>query len=228
VSEHARLGFAKSTVQLNSISQQTNVKKMRTNSSSKSAKFVKLALGGVACIGASVVAYAAVTFDPANGHGQVGKGDLQTPWGWNDAKLQSCGSGVRFYYHTEQSATYSAVCEFTTGEGTRGEKTHLVTHTIDRVNSVNSTVTYDTRKNNLGKITGFMLTGLGSSSTVVATGEIPVVGGPCPGNAGHDGTWSSVQLLSSTAGTGGGGLYAASDAAPVGGSPLLIWSAPTL
>jgi hypothetical protein len=201
---------------------------MRTNSSSKSAKLVKIALGAAACVGASVVAYATVTFNPSTGVGFVGKGDLQTSWGWNNAKLQTCAAAVRFYYHTEQSATYSAVCEFTTGEGARGERTHLVSHTIDRVNSVNSTVSYDTRKNNQGVITGFNLAGLGAAATVVATGEIPVLGGPCPGNEGHDGVWSSVELLSATAAADGGGLYATSDDAPAGGSPLLIWSAPTL
>lgn len=201
---------------------------MRTNSSSRSAKLLKVSLGVIGCAAASVVAYAAVTFNPSTGIGFVGKGDLQTPWGWNNSKLQTCGAGVRFYYHTEQSATYSAVCEFTTGEGTRGAKTHLVTHKIDRVNSVNNTVNYDTRKNSQGAITGFNLTGLGAASTVVATGEVPVVGGPCPGNQGHDGVWTSVELLSSTAATSGGGLYATSDDAPAGGSPLLIWSAPAL
>jgi hypothetical protein len=201
---------------------------MRTNSSFKSGKLVKFTLGAATCVAVSVVAYAAVAFNPSTGIGQVGKGDLQTPWGWNDAKLQNCGSGVRFYYHTEGTATYSAVCTWITGEGKKGEKVHNVTHKLDRISSVNSTVNYDARKNSNGKITGFVLTGLGDATTVTASGEVPVVGGPCPGNEGHDGVWSSVEVLSSTAATSGGGLYATSDDAPAGGSPLLIWSAPTL
>jgi hypothetical protein len=201
---------------------------MRTNSSSTARKTLKLSLGIVGCAAATVVAYAAVTFDPSTGTGFVGKGDLQTPWGWNDTKLQTCASGISFYFHTEQSATYSAVCEFTTGEGTRGQRTHLVTHTIDRVSAVNSAINYDARRNNQGRITGFNLTGVGASVSTASTGDVPVVGGPCPGNQGHDGVWASVQLVSAAAPAGAGSLYAVSNDAPAGGSPLLIWTTPTL
>jgi len=152
-----------------------------------------LLLGGVA---------QAYTLDTA-GIGFVGKGEVQTPFGWNNAKLQTNAAGVTFSY--DATETYDAVCTWITGEGTRGEKTHNVTH--DTSTSVTSAVAYDARVKT--QITGFILNGFG---TPVVTGEVPVVGGACPGNEGTDGTWSSVTQTGST-----GGLYA-----PYGGVSVLL------
>jgi hypothetical protein len=198
---------------------------MQNYTTSKLKQFGKVSLGVAACAAATVVAYATVTFSPATGLGFIGKGDLQTPWGWNDAKLQACAAGVSFYYASAQSATYTAVCEFTTAEGRPGQQTHNIEHKVNKVSSINATVAYDARKNNLGKVTGFNLTGFGTTTTT-SSGTVPVVGGPCPGNPGTDGVWISVELTSSS--SSGGGLYAASDDAPAGTSPILIWSEPTL
>jgi hypothetical protein len=152
--------------------------------------------GGLALALAAVctVAVASVTFDPATGLGFVGKGDVQTAFSWNNADLQARASGITFTY----SATdiYTAVCTFTTGEGTRGETTHNVPHTTSI--SVDSAINFDARTHH--QIDGFILTGYGGTTT--ESGTIPVVGAPCPGNPGHDGVWSSVEV------TGGeGGLY---------------------
>jgi hypothetical protein len=198
---------------------------MQNTTSNKLSNLARLSLGLAACTAVTVAAYAAVTFSPATGIGFVGKGDLQTPWGWNDAKLQGCASGISFYYAASQTASYAAVCVFTTGDGTPGQKTHYVEHNVNKVSAVNSNVTHEARKNHEGKITGFNLTGL-ESTTTIASGTIPVVGAPCPGNNGHDGVWGSVEQTSSSA--SGGGLYAVSDDAPAGSSPLLIWTEPTL
>jgi hypothetical protein len=150
-----------------------------------------IAILAVSAIGA----FAAVNFDPSTGTGFVGKGDVQLVFGWNNQALQANASGVTFSYNATD--TYSAVCTWITGEGTRGEQTHDVTHSTSTV--VNSAVVYEARKNKQLDITGFNLTGLGATTE---TGTVPVVGGPCPGNAGTDGTWTSVTLASST-----GGLY---------------------
>ena len=85
------------------------------------------------------------------------------------------------------------MCEWVTGP-----ERNRRTHTKDRTETtaVSSSVTYDTRVRN--QITGFTLTGLKSTST---SGEVPEVGGTCPG-VGTDGTWVSVELVRST-----GGLY---------------------
>lgn len=129
------------------------------------------------------------------GNGFVGKGEIQTPFGWNNAKLQANAAGVTFGYNTTEN--YSAVCTWITGAGTRGERTHTVTHTS--ATSVAGAVSYDARVRT--QITGFTLTGFAGAPVV--TGEVPVVGGACPGSDGTSGTWSAVELLDSTS-----GLYA--------------------
>lgn len=149
-----------------------------------------LLLGGVA---------QAYTLDPADGTGFVGKGEVQTPFGWNNAKLQANAAGVSFTY--EVSDSYTAVCTWITGEGTRGQKTHNVDHRTST--SVASSVAYDARVKS--QITGFTLKGFGATTT---TGAVPEVGGTCPGNPGTDGTWTSVTQTGST-----GGLYVHHDSA---------------
>jgi len=152
------------------------------------------ALGSIAAF-AAAVSLAAVTFDPQTGTGFVGKGDVQTAFGWNNPQFQNNYSGVTFTFTAEEE--YAAVCTFVTGEGTRGEKTHNVRHT--RSIDVLGTLAYDARQRN--QITGFNLTGF--SSRVTEGGSVPAVGGACMGNPGHEGTWSSVEQ------TGGAmGLYA--------------------
>jgi hypothetical protein len=144
----------------------------------------------------AVSLFAAVTFDPDTGLGFVGKGDVQIAFGWNNAQLQSNANNVSFTY--DASASYSGVCTWTTGEGTRGERTHNVAHTTST--SVLSALAYDPRQTKGQKqFTGFNLLGFGAVTT---DGEIPLVGGPCQGNEGHDGTWSAVTFEGST-----GGLY---------------------
>lgn len=138
-------------------------------------------------------ASAAVTFDPATGTGFVGKGDVQTAFVWNNQQLQKNASGVTFSYESEN--TYDGVCQWVTGEGKRGEKTHTVSHKVST--GVASSIAYDLRVKN--QITGFNLTGLGSTTS---SGSVPEVGGPCMGNEGHGGTWSSVVQTGSS-----GGLY---------------------
>jgi hypothetical protein len=160
----------------------------------------------VAIFSASVMVFAAVTFDPNTGTGFVGKGDVQTAFGWNNAQLQANGAGISFTYNATE--TYQAVCTFVTGEGTRGEKTHNAA--IPRHSSVNSAIQYKTRTHN--QIDGFILTGFGITTT---DGTVPVVGNACVANSdgvNHNGTWSSVTLISSS-----GGLFV-----NYGGSNVLL------
>lgn len=139
---------------------------------------------------AATTAWAAVTFNPADGTGFVGKGDLQLAFGWNNAQAQSLIPYVTYRY--EAVAVYTAVCTWTTGEGTRGERTHNVSH--KKAIGVTGQVESETRKNNQGHITGVML--LGYQGDAGEIGIPPVVGAPCPGNQGHDGVWSSVSFTS--------------------------------
>ena len=151
----------------------------------------------VAAATISTAALALVTFDPATGTGFVGKGDVQLAFGWNNKQLQDNAGGVGFVYN--QTTSYTGVCTWTTGEGTRGERTHNVDHTTST--AVLSTIGYEARKNSSGKdgsITGFFL--IGNGATTTTGGEAPVVGAPCHGNEGHDGVWSSVSEGTSTGG----------------------------
>jgi hypothetical protein len=133
---------------------------------------------------------AAVDFNQSTGVGFVGKGDVQLAFGWNNNQLQTNASGVSFAYKAVD--TYTATCEWTTGTGTRGERTHNVEHS--KKTTVNSNIAYDARMRN--QITGFNLTGAGGTTT---TGTIPAVGGACPGNQGTSGTWTSVAQTGSVA-----------------------------
>lgn len=150
-----------------------------------------------AAAGATLLMFAgaanAYTLDLSTGTGFVGKGEVQTPFGWNNAKLQSNASGVSFTYDVAEE--YTAVCTFTTGEGTKGEKVHNVPR--DVITLINSAIAYDVRVRN--QITGFTLKGFG---TTTETGAAPVVGGACAGGP-DGGSWTSVELTASQ-----GGLYA--------------------
>ncbi|PWI15537.1 hypothetical protein DI272_16160 [Streptomyces sp. Act143] len=158
----------------------------------------KTAVGVLAGAAAAVAlatgpALAAVTFDPATGTGFVGKGDVQTAFGWNNKQLQTNAPGVTFAY--DATTHYSAVCEWITGAGTKGQKTHDIT--LNRHTGVSNTVAYDPRVQT--QITGFTLTGFGSTST---TGTVPAVGEPCVGNddgVDHNGTWVTVDEVGTTA-----------------------------
>ena len=117
-------------------------------------------------------ALAAVSFNPSTGTGFVGKGDVQTAFGWNNAQLQKNLSNVRFYYQSYQEYTVSE--EWSTLAG-GSKNTFVNTHTITKttVCSVNGVVAYDARVRN--QITGIYLTGY-QGVPVVVGGVIPVIG----------------------------------------------------
>ncbi|MBE8525423.1 hypothetical protein ILP97_49455 [Amycolatopsis sp. H6(2020)] len=76
---------------------------------------------GVAASAALLLRVAqAYTSDTATGTGFVGKGEIQTPFGWNNDKLQANAGGVSFTY--DATDTYDAVYGWITGEapGARG------------------------------------------------------------------------------------------------------------
>jgi hypothetical protein len=158
--------------------------------------FIKSALS-VTVLAAALLAtpaFAAVTFDPDTGKGFVGKGDVQLAFTWNNKQLQDYALGVSFSFDTTDS--YSAVCTWTTAEGKPGEQTHNVSHKFS--SAVLSAVDADPRQTKGQKqFTGFILSGFGPTSE---TGSAPVVGGPCMGNQGHGGVWSSVTSTGSTGG----------------------------
>lgn len=143
----------------------------------------------------STAALAAVSFNSSTGTGFVGKGDIQVLYGWNNQQLQRNASGVTFSY--DATDTYDVECywETVTGNG------KIVIHdiTVPRHTRVNSSVAYDARSNSKGKdgpITGFNLTGFGSTTS---EGTVPVVGATCPGGS-QVATIIAVTLTSSSGG----------------------------
>ena len=157
-------------------------------------------LAAVAALGAGLLLAAAgsasaYTLD-ASGVGWVGKGEVQTAYGWNNKAMQDNVGGVTFAY--DSTATYEVVCEFDTPGGNH----HVITNT--KTSGVLATVGSDARKNSSGKqgpMTGWYLTGFGS---VTSSGQaVPAVGDGCPGNSGLGAVTSVTQT-----GTGDGGLYA--------------------
>lgn len=147
----------------------------------------------VATVALAAPASAAVTFDPVTGTGFVGKGDVQLAFGWNNSQLQGNASNLTFTYESE--ATYDAVCEWVTGEGKKGQKTHTVSQ--KKKTSLENVIAYDARLKN--QVTGFKLTGKEPTTT---TGTVPVVGAECLGE-GANGTYVSVTEVGSES----GGLY---------------------
>jgi hypothetical protein len=149
---------------------------------------------GAGLVLAGAASASAYTMD-SSGVGWVGKGEVQSAYGWNNKTMQDNVGGVTFVYDT--TATYEVVCEFDT------PNTHH-TVTLPKHTGVNATVSSDARNNSSGKqgpMTGWYLTGFGTTTT---DGQaIPAVGDGCPGNSGL-GAVTSVEQTSG----GEGGLYA--------------------
>lgn len=140
----------------------------------------------------AVTSFASVTFDATTGKGFVGKGDVQLAFGWNNASLQNNVSGITFSYDVID--TYEVTAEWTTGEGTKGEKTHVIS--VPRHVSVSASIVFNARTHK--QVDGFYLLGFGSQTS---SGSVPVVGANF--NDGNDDkTITSVTLVSSS----GGGL----------------------
>jgi hypothetical protein len=142
----------------------------------------KQLLTAIALAAATVAAWATVTFNPADGTGFVGKGDVQVAFAWNNAQLQSNAAQVSFTYTATD--TYAFTCEWWTGP-TRNRTQHFRDH--QRTIDVTGTVNHEARRSggSQPQVTGFSLTGFGSGA-VGESGGVPQVGAPCPGFQGND------------------------------------------
>ena len=140
-------------------------------------------------------AASAYTMD-ATGVGWVGKGEVQSVFGWNNKTMQDNYPGVSFVY--DGTATYAVTCEWDTPNTHHVQTTHKST-------DVNATVGSAARKNSQGKdgpMTGWYLTGYGTTTTDGA--KVPAVGDGCPGNSGL----GAITAVEQTGAGAGGGLYA--------------------
>jgi hypothetical protein len=130
----------------------------------------RLVLAGVAAATLSAMAFAgpasaSVTIDPATGTGFVGKGDVQTAFGWNNAKLQEAGNLV---FTSVSNETWEWDEVWDTGNGRQ------VTHHVNSKSistSVSTSLADDNRVRN--QVTGIFLNGF-LGEPVVTGGEHPV------------------------------------------------------
>ena len=145
-------------------------------------------------IAASIAALAVVPtvasaadFNAETGHGFVGKGEIQTPFSWNDQKLQSNAANVTFTYDKTTAEDWAVTCEWDTSS-TQGKDHEVVIkhHEARKSADVNAAVAYDvksgSRINPNSKVTGFNLTDKGIVTTTSSGDDIPAVGDACLGN----------------------------------------------
>lgn len=118
------------------------------------------------------VATAAVVLDE-NGTGFIGKGDIQSIFGWNNAQLQANAGQIRFVFTTSASASWE--CEWWTGPD-HNRKYHSIT--VSSEQDVDAAIAYDARANKKGQVTGFNLLGFSSANETTDGGAV----GECDGN----------------------------------------------
>lgn len=96
------------------------------------------------------------------GVGFVGKGDVQSIYGWNNEGLQLNASSVQFRYGASGQVTW--LCEWWTGKsGTTmggGSGTLKYHSALSSTELIAAAVSYDARKNKVGQVTGFLLNGM--------------------------------------------------------------------
>ena len=143
---------------------------------------------------------------PAVDAGFLGKGEVQTAFGWNNKALQTNAEDVAFSLRTE--TVYSYTCTWTTGPE-HNQKEH-VKEGIPSEAAVAADAAFDARKNS--QITGFTLGELGEPTV---DGTIPTDGGAC--SNGPNGTISEVEIVDVTS-----SLYATH-----GGATVLVQHATT-
>jgi hypothetical protein len=123
----------------------------------------------------ATAAMAAVNFDPATGEGFVGKGEVQTAFGWNNPTLQGTADFVEFRSVSEVVSEVSWTC---TNSNNQNEQVRDRTTTT----SVQGVVGSVARTRN--QVTGFILTGYDGEPTESSESDGNVLNS-CP-----SGPWS--------------------------------------
>lgn len=139
-----------------------------------------LSLFLVGCVGApeqSVVS-SQITLDTTTGLGFVGKGAVQSSFGWNNAGLQTNAGGITFSY--EVTGVYEQSCLHATGHE------HMtVQKTFKKTVELSADVAFAARRNPQNKVTGFNLTGIAAT-----TGDGPPTDLCNPGQSEPDSIWT--------------------------------------
>ncbi len=105
-------------------------------------------------------ASSAITLDTTTGVGFVGKGAVQSLFGWNNAGLQANVGGITFSF--EASGVYEQSCVHQANK-------KVVQVTFKKTVELSSAVGYTARRNPKDKVNGFNLTGIAASSPTVPT-----------------------------------------------------------
>ncbi len=154
--------------------------KMRTGNIFRALAIATLGLG--ACDGqldqVEHSSQALVTFDITDGTGFVGKGDVQSVFGWNNADLQANADSLTFVYESETA--FDVICQWTTGPD-HNKMTHRTTQRKSA--AVSGAVAYEPRRQM--QVSGFHLSGF-DGSLEESGGPVPKVGDPCPGFPGNE------------------------------------------
>jgi len=164
-----------------------------------------IAVGAAAIVAMSSIAGASVTFDSSTGTGFVGKGDVQTALGYNNAQMQANANSLTFTYSQPatqalsqdatqagtQVVTEDLTCgnnEHNTRQGTRDgsrDGNRSGNRAGIQSGSLSSSVAYDARTHR--QVDGFNLTGFSGAATFVPSGS-PTWGGWSFG----EWTWGAV------------------------------------
>lgn len=142
--------------------------------------FVGLLSIAAACAGAESLSTttSAITLDTTTGFGFVGKGAVQSAFGWNNAGLQANAAGITFSYVV--SGVYQQSCLHTTGNEHK-----VVEKTFQKTVELIGGVAYAARRNPKNKITGFNLTGIADT-----IGDPPPTDLCNPGQSEPEGIWT--------------------------------------
>lgn len=140
---------------------------------------IKKMLAGVAIVGGLIAGAAAVdaavSFDAATGEGFVGKGDVQTAFGWNNKQLQDNADDVRFRASATIVTEVSWTCTNSNNDNEQVRERTTTTSTSGVVTSV-------ARLRN--QVTGFTLGGYDGTVVESSTTNGPQLNS-CP-----SGPWS--------------------------------------
>ena len=131
----------------------------------KNNKFTQFA-SLAALVFATTPALATVIFDPSTGTGQVGKGDVQDAFLWNNQQLQANAASLEF--QVVQNKHYTATCtdadgKFETKPG-KFQTLRNTTHNVQTNVTGGGPVNVNSRTNPQKMVTGFMLIGYRSAS----------------------------------------------------------------
>lgn len=151
-----------------------------------------LVLAGIALVGGATSAAAAVTFDPATGEGFVGKGDVQLALDLNNAQLQAQANTIAGEFTYDATTVTEVAWECTNSRNENIQERSRTTTT--ETSGVVGAVTRDGKK----QVTGFILTGYGSSSESRTT-DGPALNS-CPTNWVLTTSAGAPEQISSTGG----------------------------